>query len=615
MIVYRDDGNKCWEKVEYDRVLDLKQHYYDGVSSKEELDESIYNAIEAIPYQDIEQDILDECKYASKTMYIYIADLSHYHRDLIEAFRKAGYKLNTSKTKGLSYQISTSHGMEQCYYIKIAKNSKIRVYIYDSDNIIRVKEDDLLKDFGKSIDNVTYATAEAIHQLNDLLAESTFTKQNIKLPYTITSYTKRIFNKLSVKFTSNSVQNYESSMGIQDFERYIRNSYHGGFCYYKYDEPGQLGNGYILDVNSLYSSVMKYCNMPVGAPHYFEGKPTTQLLNDKTKCIFIRLRARLHLKKDGIACIQENKYVDDKTPPELFCPKVITNGTYILSSSKIELTLTFYDYILLMQNYNLYSLEYVDYVVYKGERGYFDKYIDMFYRKKQHTYGGKKRIVKLLLNTLYGVMCKDIHYENLKIDDDGNYDYESSDGAFSCIQVGSYIAAAARYKIIQDAKKVRASWVYSDTDSIHIISDRLPTTLKIDENEMGAYKVEYEFTTAIYFKKKTYILIDPNGRFKITKAGCPYKSNKNLEHLMTAIHNGYDKAIEAYRASFEKYEGYDKEKMITFTRNLEYLIKKEDYVSINDLSIPVHKKVLKNPYNVEEIIEWQKFNSSPLDNI
>lgn len=84
---------------------------------------------------------------------------------------------------------------------------------------------------------------------------------------------------------------------------------------------------------------------------------------------------------------------------------------------------------------------------------------------------------------------------------------------------------------------------------------------------------------------------------------------------MTAIHNGYDKAIEAYRASFEKYEGYDKEKMITFTRNLEYLIKKEDYVSINDLSIPVHKKVLKNPYNVEEIIEWQKFNSSPLDNI
>lgn len=69
-------------------------------------------------------------------------------------------------------------------------------------------------------------------------------------------------------------------------------------------------------------------------------------------------------------------------------------------------------------------------------------------------------------------------------------------------------------------------FIYADTDSCHTLIpiEELEKFIRIDDNELGAWKCEGKFIKAIFIKQKTYIEeLEGKEKLKITCAGMPEK--------------------------------------------------------------------------------------------
>lgn len=103
-----------------------------------------------------------------------------------------------------------------------------------------------------------------------------------------------------------------------DIDKDIRKSYKGGFTYLNpiYKEK-DVGEGVVLDVNSLYPSVMYEKPLPFGEPIYYEGK----YKDDKVYPLYIQMiTCSFELKENKIPTIQiknnhsffrENEYLEN----------------------------------------------------------------------------------------------------------------------------------------------------------------------------------------------------------------------------------------------------------------------------------------------------------------
>ena len=122
--------------------------------------------------------------------------------------------------------------------------------------------------------------------------------------------------------------------------------------------------GLVLDVNSLYPSVMKNAYLPFGKPIYFSGKYEESYLYP----LYIqRIACSFELKEGKIPTIQL------KNNPSY-------NPTEYLTSSNgeiIDLTLTNVDLKLFFEHYNVDNLYYDGGWKFKQVRGLFNNYIDL----------------------------------------------------------------------------------------------------------------------------------------------------------------------------------------------------------------------------------------------
>ena len=180
-----------------------------------------------------------------------------------------------------------------------------------------------------------------------------------------------------------------------DVDESIRKSYKGGFTYLNpiYKEK-DVGNGVVLDVNSLYPSVMRFEKLPFGEPIYFKGK----YKDDNVYDLYIQeLICAFEIKKDKIPTIQIKKR------------KFEFKETEYLESSNgeiVTLTLTSIDLKLFFEHYEVYNLKFVGGWKFKSINGIFDEYIDKWVKRKiEASKEGNKAIrslSKLMLNALYG---------------------------------------------------------------------------------------------------------------------------------------------------------------------------------------------------------------------
>ena len=439
----------------------------------------------------------------------------------------------------------------QFYSIEIffeTKNPKHinKVTIYDSLKILNFSVDQIAKDFNLPIRKLEldYKKSREIgHELTE--HEIEYIKNDVEI---MARALKIMFDENLTKMTigSDALANYKEIN--KNFNKYfpilpypidedIRKSYKGGFTYlndtYKNKETG---SGMVLDVNSLYPSVMKFEKLPFGEPLFFNGKYEKDnlypLYVQTISCIF-------DIKPGMIPTIQIKNNLS-------FLP-----NEYVKSSHHdiVTLTLTNIDLELFFEHYNVSELTYHSGWKFKAIKGLFSSYIDYWSKRKIQAKKDKNtalyRISKLMLNSLYGKfgLNPNVRGKYPYLDDGivkyGVYDPEIRDSIY--IPVATFITSYARRKTITTSQTIKDysikkygvdKYVYSDTDSIHCLFDddtELKNIVEIDDFKLGAWKKESVYQRGKYLRQKCYIELGYDDKMNVTVAGLP----KNLGNLIT----------------------------------------------------------------------------------
>lgn len=311
----------------------------------------------------------------------------------------------------------------------------------------------------------------------------------------------------------------------------IRMSYRGGFTYAsdKYTEK-KMGNGCILDVNSLYPYCMKTKPMPYGYPKFFEGE---YVYDEIYPLYIITFTCKFEIKPNKIPCIQLKNNLS-------FIP-----NEYLKSSKDehVTLTLTSVDYELFKDQYNFWEVTYHGGWKFKKASGLFDNYVDYWTEQKikagKEGNAAQRQIAKLMLNSLYGKFGVSINCGKKApmLNEDGVLcfvDLPPEKRKPIYIPVAAFITAYGREKTIRTSQAIRDyttkkygvdKYYYSDTDSIHSglnseDLEELKDLLDIDDYRLGAWAKEAEFTKAIYIRQKCYIE-EIDGEVSVTVAGLP----------------------------------------------------------------------------------------------
>lgn len=474
--------------------------------------------------------------------YIYFHNLKFDGEFILYYLMKNGYEYVESKEKrnktfstlisdmGLFYSIEV--------YFEVGKKTK-KVTFIDSLKIINQSVESMPKTF-KIPENkleIDYNEPREVgHKLTE--EEEAYVKNDVII---VAKALKYLFDMGLTKMTagSNALSEYKEIIKVNrfrnlykplnyDIDKDIRRAYRGGFTYlnpiYK---NKSVGEGEVLDVNSLYPSVMYKEMLPFGEPFFYEGK----YVEDKVYPLYIqRLTCSFKIKEGKIPTIQikHSRFVDNE---------------YLLDSGEepVALTLTSVDLKLFLEQYDVWDLHYESGWKFKAMRGLFTEYIDKWIKVKiESTISGNKgmrQVAKIMLNSLYGKFATSLDVQEKIPYLEGDIvkyklgEKETKEGVY--LPMGAFITAYARDKTIRTSQAIKTyslekygvdMYCYSDTDSIHTILpiEELKQFCEIDDVELGKWAHESHFTRAKFIRQKTY-LEEIDGEIQITCAGLPQR--------------------------------------------------------------------------------------------
>lgn len=506
---------------------------------------------------------------------------------------KHGYKWRNDKADCQGHDFTTLiTGEGQFYIIEVYfqrenKRKPRKVTFYDSLKLLNMPVRDVAKSFGLPIKKgeIDYNRHNEPCEVTD--EEKGYLKNDVQImAMALKQMFQEGFNKITIGACS--LSDYKKSIGEEKYKKWfpkldietdseIRTSYKGGFTFVNPEhENEEIGKGIVLDVNSLYPFVMHDKPLPYGEPVKFLGEYT----KNKIYPLYVQtLKCMFELKKGYIPTIQiKHSRFFNKT--EYLKSSRNSEGVHEL----VTITLTSVDLELFFKHYEVFNIEFISGYMFKSSTNLFKNWVDKWTAKKIEASKagnkGKRTIAKLVLNNLYGkfstnpkgskkypllseindtLQFKMIRYE--LTDENGNALYNEKTGEPETtsvemreslyIPVGTFVTSWARYITIstsqlihEESKKVTgiSRYLYSDTDSIHLIGLEEPPNIFIDDNILGAWKKESVFERAKFIQAKRYIediyYFDKNGnviknsygeeqtQLKITCAGLPAASHK-----------------------------------------------------------------------------------------
>lgn len=439
-------------------------------------------------------------------------------------------KLNTKTFTTLISDKGQFYSLEICFnkYDNITE----KIIIYDSLKILPFSVEAIAKGFNLPISKLEIDYDEK-REMGHILTpqEIDYLRNDVEI---MSRALLTLFNQDLQQMTqgSNALYDYKKIVGKKNFSKWfpmpdydfdVRQSYKGGFTYCDPRRQGQdIGAGIVLDVNSLYPSVMYYQPLPYGEGIFFEGKYKP----DKLYNLYVQMfTCQFELKENCIPTIQLKDNLS-------FMPT-----TYLSSSEDEEVTmcLTSVDIELFFEHYHVYNITWHSGWKFKSTTGLFKDYIDKWNAvKMESTLNGNKAmrtLAKLMLNALYGKFALNPNVQSkIPYYDNGIIKYtlgEKETRNPIYIPVGTFITAWARHNTITSAQKVYDRFLYADTDSLHLIGTEIPKGLEIDPVKLGAWKHESTFTRARFVRQKTYIE-EIDGELNITCAGMPSRCYKHV---------------------------------------------------------------------------------------
>lgn len=473
----------------------------------------------------------------NKRIDIYFHNLKFDGEFIIHYLLKNGFKF-VSESKDLKENCFTTlitdlgifYCIEICY--AVYKKSRMSVKIYDSLKLFPFSVDKVAKSFDMPINKleIDYKEYREVgHELTE--EEISYLKNDVEIvAVALKRFKEKGLNRMTLG--SNALSSFKDIISTDRFKEYfpllncdkeIRLSYKGGFTYANPKFKDKIiGEGIVLDVNSLYPSVMYYEKLPIGVPIMGEGKYEKDgVYNLYVQCFSCSFK----LKENKIPTVQLKNSL-------AFCP------TDYIEDSDDEyptLVMTNVDFELFLEQYYVYDIEYHWYYKFQSSDSLFKPYIDKWMNEKieaeKHNNMGMRLIAKLMLNNLYGKFAtnpKVANKEPYLLDDVVKYKIvKKEDREPLYVAVGSFITSYARNKTIRSAQSVYDRFLYADTDSLHLIGTEIPDNLEVDKYKLGAWKHESTFTKAKYIRAKSYIE-EIDGKLNVVCAGMPKQCHSQV---------------------------------------------------------------------------------------
>lgn len=488
---------------------------------------------------------------------LYFHNLAFDGAFIFDYLEKNGWTWQSGMSSNYDKTYTTLIGeANQVYQITLTFSKYRKVRIYDSLKVIPLSVKAMAKAYGleEGKGELDYeAYREPGHMLTD--EEKDYIRRDVQ----IVAHVLDVFlNEGLTKMTAgaNALFWYKKSLGgynafrhvypkIDEIEdKFVRKAYRGGFTY---TDPRwacqEVGNGIVLDVNSLYPSVMHDCILPIGAGKWFDGKPEKDVrYNLWVACVTFSFK----VKPDHIPCLQikgnmrfgQTEYIRESGLP-------------------VTITVTSIDWELINMQYDVSHVRWIGGYKYQSSPNMFIDYVDHWNAEKvkagEEGNLGKRQIAKLMLNSLYGKFATrlTISGKRPELQEDGVVRYvmmEEEKREPVYLPVGVFITAHARFKTITSAQKCYDRFLYADTDSLHLLGTDYPEGLDIDAFKLGAWKHESSFTRAKFLHAKCYIE-EIDGKLTTHVAGMPANvhdqvSFENFE--LGAIYHGklYQKRVD-----------------------------------------------------------------------
>lgn len=440
------------------------------------------------------------------------------------------------------------------YEITLYFTPKFKVRIWDSLKIIPLSVASMAKAYGLEMakGDLDYdAFREVGHELTE--EERYYIERDVRIvAQVLRLYKEQGLTRMTAG--SNALAYYKRMIGgkkgfekvypqlTEEEDAFIRKAYRGGFTYCAPRFQGKrLGSGIVLDVNSLYPSVMHDRPLPTGRPMWFDGDPDERdPWRAEERNLWVALvTCRFRVRPDHIPCIQ-----------------LKGNGRFVpteyLTDSKGEVTFatTSVDWDLITQQYDVDMVRWFGGYDFKSSvyqfREYVDHWTEIKVRATREGNAGLRAIAKLMLNSLYGKFAAKIRGVSRypEIDVDGVLRYrdlpeEPRRGVY--LPVGVFVTAWARYKTITSAQSCYDRFAYADTDSLHLVGIDEPEGLDVDPVRLGAWKHESTFDAAKFIRAKTYVEHEVGAdRLTVHVAGMPSRCHANVTLDNFEVGTSYD---------------------------------------------------------------------------
>lgn len=477
------------------------------------------------------------CSLINESSSFYFHNLKFDGEFIIHYLLTHGFVHVNEKKLGVNQFSTIISDLNVFYCIKVKFKEEVIISFFDSLKLLNFSVEEVAKAFNLSIKKLEIdykAKREKGHKITD--EEKEYLKHDVMI---MSLALEKMFEMKITRMTiaSNAMNFFKDTISKKRFEEWfkpplydkdLRQAYKGGFTYLNEIYRGkEVKEGIVLDVNSLYPSVMYYSPMPYGEGIYFDGK----YVPDKLYNLYIQnITCQFRIKKDMIPTIQIKNNLS-------FVP------TEYLSSSNgesINLTLTNVDLKLFLEHYDIYDVSYNWGWKYKSSTKIFKSYIDYWNELKvKATKEGNKplrTIAKLMLNSLYGKFAASPEGRSkIPYLDNNIVKYKLSEleeRTAYYLPISIFITSWARDKTIRSAQAVYHRFIYADTDSLHLEGTDIPENLLISDTELGKWKIESTFKRGKYLRQKCYIEdavtpVDEIEKFKKENPECLHLVSKD----------------------------------------------------------------------------------------
>ena len=382
-------------------------------------------------------------------------------------------------------------------------------------------------------------------------------RQKQKTPFTISMIAKRHWHILDdIPFKCPELIDCHKELSPvqgETLDEYLRPAYRGGWNYLNNDLTHEvLGDGIVLDVNSLYPFCAFTYPLPWGECTTFTKEIPENIQHNDKFYYYVRFTCRFNLKENKLPfiTIRDNwlyPHGESLATSDFIKKDGTRSSKFIdidgeLKNIEPVMCLSKTDFELFLEVYDVENLNILDGVYFSTVRSIFRGTIGEHYDGKlQAEKDGnraKRRTHKMIMNALIGTLAKEKDHVSVinHFDEHGNLKQgtiKTTGNSASNIHIAAAILSYARAYIYRFALENKDRFLYTDTDSLHLLGKYIPKNINIS-GKLGDFKVEKEFKRAIYLKRKCYVLLDKGGHAMVTISGLTKEYREYLEVLLTA---------------------------------------------------------------------------------